>query len=313
MNYLAKEECEALIGKGIADIGFLSDKGLQTAPMDKSLTFESIMPAMAKDEDIFMNAHEMVVTAPVHRHEFYELTYVYQGTLVNCVDGKELYMKQGNLCIMGLGTSHTLYSEYPNTVLINFGLSARLFQRDFFGDLYGESGAVSQLLRGEGKRPYLFFTDTVATPLESLVFSAVRSYVHAGFRQSVELVAEVLYILCVLNGISTYTYEGVDCRTLLIIERIYANPATASVSGVASEFGYSSNYFTQLMKRKTGRRAVDIIRDARLDCAAELLKSSDMSVASIGRKVGYDSRGHFHDLFRSRFGLTPAQYRRESA
>jgi AraC family transcriptional activator of mtrCDE len=49
----------------------------------------------------------------------------------------------------------------------------------------------------------------------------------------------------------------------------------------------------------------------RLMAAADLLKSSDATVATIAAEVGYQSESAFSRAFRTEFGTTPARLRRD--
>lgn len=49
----------------------------------------------------------------------------------------------------------------------------------------------------------------------------------------------------------------------------------------------------------------------RMNRAAELLRESDLSIAEIGSRVGYDNAGKFTVAFKITMKLTPSEYRRE--
>lgn len=49
----------------------------------------------------------------------------------------------------------------------------------------------------------------------------------------------------------------------------------------------------------------------RMNHAAELLRESDLSIAEIGSRVGYDNAGKFTVAFKKTMKLTPSEYRRE--
>ena len=52
------------------------------------------------------------------------------------------------------------------------------------------------------------------------------------------------------------------------------------------------------------------IREHRMEAAAQLLQSTDLSVADVARKVGYDSQSRFSDTFKRHFGVLPKEYRK---
>ena len=61
------------------------------------------------DQLISANMHLNIPMALApHKHDFFELIYVYQGCVVNVVDAHEVVLQQGDLCIMNASAVHTL-------------------------------------------------------------------------------------------------------------------------------------------------------------------------------------------------------------
>lgn len=266
---------------------------------------------LPEGEDIALVAHSMQFDTPVHTHSFYELIYVDKGEVINVVGGKSLYMRVGDLCVMGHESSHSLHAVDRDATVINVCLRRRLFQTDYFSEFYAADSPISRLLRGEAESEYLFYPDTSSSIIRTLVHVAASDYVAAGFRQTLALSARVLQLLCETERLKVHTYYGIDEKTLEILQRIAEHPETASVSSVAREFGYSPNYFSQYIRKHTGYAPKEIITRYRLDRAAELLSQTDMSVSRVAEAVGYANCGNFHVIFKRRFGRTPDSYRHE--
>ena len=72
----------------------------------------------------------------------------------------------------------------------------------------------------------------------------------------------------------------------------------------------SPAYFSRLFHEKTGSTYVDYLNSVRLDAAAKLLCSADMSVANVAEKVGYRDQKYFTRRFKTRFGCTPSEYKK---
>ncbi|MFD2093208.1 helix-turn-helix transcriptional regulator [Blastococcus deserti] len=51
------------------------------------------------------------------------------------------------------------------------------------------------------------------------------------------------------------------------------------------------------------------LTDWRMHVAKDLLRSSDLGVAAVGRRVGYDSEEAFSRAFKRRTGLAPSSWR----
>lgn len=70
-------------------------------------------------------------------------------------------------------------------------------------------------------------------------------------------------------------------------------------------------YFSKLFKSKTGEKFIDYLNRVRIEKSKELLLISEMKVADIYKKVGYNSKNHFYKMFKLFCGITPQEYRKK--
>ncbi len=82
---------------------------------------------------------------------------------------------------------------------------------------------------------------------------------------------------------------------------------------IASRFGYSPRHLSRLFAKHAGKPFSEHVRELRMNVAAELLTTSDLSVAEIADHVGYPDPSHFTRAFRAVTGLSPRAYRRSGA
>ena len=66
------------------------------------------------------------------------------------------------------------------------------------------------------------------------------------------------------------------------------------------------------VKQLTGMTPNDYIRKIRLEKAAELLLTTNMTAAEVAYKVGFDDQYYFSKSFKRYFGQPPSQYRKGS-
>ena len=66
--------------------------------------------------------------------------------------------------------------------------------------------------------------------------------------------------------------------------------------------------FIRKVKQLTGRKPIDLLKSFRLKRAKELLLQSNLTVAQIAYKVGYDMPNSFSRAFRKEFGISPTEY-----
>ena len=105
--------------------------------------------------------------------------------------------------------------------------------------------------------------------------------------------------------------ESIYSEKLLWIRRsIYRWPGRDySIDDMAKELSLSRSRFQHLYTETFGVSVNKDVITRRLSKAAELLKTSDISVKEVGENVGYSNTSYFVKLFGSYYGLTPLQFR----
>lgn len=108
----------------------------------------------------------------------------------------------------------------------------------------------------------------------------------------------------VLNGRYDRIYAG-------MMDYLYKNYSTDfSMEDMAAALHYSASHLRSVFRRKSGRSFAAFVTDFRLSQAKTMLRTSEKSVADIGRLCGFPDAGHFSVLFRKKYGSSPRQYRR---
>ncbi len=83
-----------------------------------------------------------------------------------------------------------------------------------------------------------------------------------------------------------------------------------SLKDVAGAVHLSLGHLTTVVRRKTGRPVQEWIVERRMAEARRLLVATDVAVADIGQRVGYDDPGYFVKCFRRAHGMSPLAWRR---
>ena len=73
---------------------------------------------------------------------------------------------------------------------------------------------------------------------------------------------------------------------------------------------FAPTYLSALFRKKTGTTLIKYLTNYRMERAAKMLTKSDLPIAEIARRVGYDNISYFSLLFKARFGVSPAQFRK---
>jgi len=99
-------------------------------------------------------------------------------------------------------------------------------------------------------------------------------------------------------------------RALALLHRKPAHPWT--IATLANEVGISRSVLAERFRRYLPETPIAYLTRWRLQLGAQLLKSTNSSVAQIAGDVGYESEPSFNRAFKREFGLPPARFRSES-
>lgn len=87
--------------------------------------------------------------------------------------------------------------------------------------------------------------------------------------------------------------------------------AEITIDRTAERFALSRSLLTREFRRHTGKSFVDYLNARRLERAAVSLVTARTSVTDAALKNGFSNLSHFHRLFKNRYGLSPAAFRRK--
>lgn len=86
-----------------------------------------------------------------------------------------------------------------------------------------------------------------------------------------------------------------------------------SVEQLAERENYSIYHFAKLFKKYTGQSPYQYILSTRLHHAQQMLVSTDYTIEEVSRFNNFSSCSRFISFFTKAFGITPLQYRKNSA
>lgn len=83
-----------------------------------------------------------------------------------------------------------------------------------------------------------------------------------------------------------------------------------SIETLSRQYLMNPTTLKRMFKAIYGTSIATHIREHRMEHAAQLLRSSDLSIADIALKVGYDSQSRFSSVFKEYYQMLPKEYRR---
>lgn len=82
-----------------------------------------------------------------------------------------------------------------------------------------------------------------------------------------------------------------------------------NVQYLANELNFSANYLSDLLKKETGKTAQEHIHLFVIEKAKNKLLNSNGSISEIGYSLGFEYPQHFSNLFKSKTGYSPSEFR----
>jgi len=84
---------------------------------------------------------------------------------------------------------------------------------------------------------------------------------------------------------------------------------TPTVSYCAEKLFISPNYLSDLLKRETGKSALEHIQFKLINIAKEKIFDNEKSISEIAYELGFKYPQHFTRMFKKETGYTPNEYR----
>ncbi|MFF2999433.1 cupin domain-containing protein [Streptomyces sp. NPDC057950] len=190
----------------------------------------------------------------------------------------------------------------------------------FCGHYTFDAGAGSLLLASLPDPVHVSFGQSTESDEVLRMLSALM---RGEARREGEGTAAILSALCtVLLAMVLRTSRGDTTRTALwtaaadgriasAVEGMLSDPgADWTIERLSGAAAMSRATFLRHFTRDTGTTVGAFLTRARLMAAAELLTTTDATVAAVAGQVGYSSESAFSRAFRAYLGTTPARFRR---
>jgi YesN/AraC family two-component response regulator len=91
---------------------------------------------------------------------------------------------------------------------------------------------------------------------------------------------------------------------------ILNNYSTVTLKELSEQFNFSVPYCSKLIKSLTGYSFSELLTSVRMQQGERLLLLTQLSIAEISDKIGYEHPETFIRVFKRNFGISPSQYRK---
>ncbi|WP_266006563.1 AraC family transcriptional regulator [Paucibacter sp. PLA-PC-4] len=248
-----------------------------------------------------------------HRYEFYALVCVTQGACTQVVDFKPISCSAGSLLVLRPGQAHNYgmdegWDGWNVLFRPEFVLPASTAPRDL--GLAVNLHKLPEHIALSGNE-LLTVMATIEQMREDTSLDAQIDDVHALLRGQLHGLLARLFIVQSRQRMSEPTTSPAwqrFKRFQQLVEERFAQ--SHRVNYYASQLGYTEKSLARAVDSAMGVTAKAFIA-ARINLEAKrLLVHTDMTVATIAEKLGFDEATNFSKFFRRESGCAPAEFRR---
>lgn len=265
----------------------------------KNATVKKLISKLPKDEiTTFLWDDNSVL----HRHSDWEFTSTVDGKGTNIVNGTPYPLMPGDFVLLGPKHVHQYVSDTP------------IQRRDVciatekMHELCDILSPTLYAALSKQEKPIVIhlsietFSEIHKRLCNLTVFNSNTEHTHA------VLSSIVVYLLGLY--VEHKSEKRIPESILSFLQQI-STPDVFSlrINDIIAFSSYSHSHFIKIFKKYVGKTIIEYVTDLRIAYAATLLSSTDLSVITIASKVGYDNQSFFAQKFKSKYNVSPLEYR----
>lgn len=267
-----------------------------------------------------------------HHHDFYELLIVLDGEVRQEIEHTEFSFQKGSCCLMNRNISHKEMFHCPARILF-IGLSQSLVwqlaeaTKNSFSphEEYPDQNSLLSFMlennqQSNGKE-YLDFMPTMTNEswLEVLnpLCQNLLNTIQKPFPGSTLILEGLLLHLMAYIGNDAYYHMSriqvqsapdylLYCHICHLMEETNGRISRAELE---NQLHYSGNYINTIMKKYAGTNLSNYGMTICMKKAANLLTTTNLSIADIMASLQFTNTTHFYNCFRAVYKQTPGTYR----
>ncbi|MEH7117784.1 AraC family transcriptional regulator [Neobacillus vireti] len=274
------------------------------------------------DQNVVFLKHPRFIKFTEHRHSFIEMNYVYSGTCTQYINGKEVILKEGDLCLLDTNVTHGIESASENDIIINImirtsyfdsALLQRLSGNDLLTDFF-----VNAIYQQKKESRYIIFPKGPNNRLKEIIIQALGEYFDPQLCSSEAINSYMLLIftelLRIYNNHTKDKEEPTFKKAIIseILRFMEQNYQAMTLEQTAEKFHFHPNHLTRLLKTNLGKTFIELSHQLKIKNACTLLENTDFTIDQIANKVGYTNITFFYKSFKKIHSVTPAEYRKKN-
>ncbi len=269
-------------------------------PDDLPIVYERLIPKINIQEILscYYQVRNANYSFPGEKHNYYELTYIDNGSLTTTVDGEEYELNKLDLIIYGPGQFHTQSTGPSNSC-----------------------SYLTVMFEMDCENPYLLTNRVYQAHKE--IYAALNNFIKVS---NLEHMYDDELMLCYLKEIivlilqfdfnedtpvtSSPMQERFESELLNeIVQYINAHIYEQfTIEEICHQFSISRSSLQTLFKNNLKTAPKQYISNLKLNKGKLLIKESTHTISEISSMLGFTSVHYFSRKFKQEFGITPSDY-----
>lgn len=255
---------------------------------------------------------------PSHRHEFFELVFVLCGHCRHVINGYESNNYAGDFTVVPPNLPHELFADEDCVCLTVKIRKENFFRR--FSDILMENSQLSSYFSQILTAPYYQCALTIHSNGDEFIRDSILQMYAQQMRAEPYSDAIVQSLLTMIFAYYLQNYQDTlellvsdsaqQEKMLNVLTYVFNNYQFITLSETAKHFYFSVPYLSTMIRKATGKTFTQLLRDYRLQKAAEILKIKNDNLDDVCEAVGYQNTAQFIRSFKEKYGMTPGQYRK---
>ncbi len=249
-----------------------------------------------------------------HIHDAVEFVYLTEGEVSVRVDGKEDVLHPGDLVMVRSRGTHSMRTRACST---NKYYTLKIRPRLIYNTApKNVSAAVALRFSVSNKdTKYIWRADELKdSPILKGYTELMEKYKNDSPFNDISMLSSVLTVVYGVlqgDGEAFMTDSGEEKQiydSIIFVNSEFAEEITAEQ--VAEQVNMSYSHFARSFKEVTGKTFTEYLNVTRVNEAEHLLTNTDLSIAEIAGKVGYNSISYFISIYKRYKGKTPLTERK---
>ncbi|MFI5138185.1 MAG: AraC family transcriptional regulator [Sphingobacteriales bacterium] len=265
--------------------------------------------------------------SPPHRHHYFELLYILDGTGTHSINNNHYPYNQGNLFLLTPEDTHSFKTSSPTRCCI-IDFTKGLFTRRRRGQM--DRAEITEFFVG---MEYIFHNHQnlkghiAMNPQESaltdglimqLVSEQSQSRIYSGIiTQNIVFILLNIIVRLIQENIggelkNTGTKNIIHEITTYIQQNIYQKELL-KIESLAMCFHKTPDHLNRYFKQQTGFTLKTYISRYKLRLVETRLRYSDLTISEIAHEMGYTDESHLNKVFKNAYSKTAKEFRKTTA